>query len=359
MDEELDSALVHEAITITLDQEIDIARGDMLVDSTEPPSVLTQCEAMLVWMSTQPLVPGRPYWLKHTTRRTTCEVERIAYRTDVNTLRKLDSPTLKLNEIGRCILRTVDPLVMEAYDRNREIGSFILVDRISHETVAAGMFVDPSGSPERSGPSHEQSHSQTHYGELSLVSADTRARRYQQRPLTVLITGLSSSGKTSVAMELERILFERGCTCVLLDGQLLRAGISRDLAYSAEERSENLRRAAEITKLINDAGQICIAAFVAPSAWVRNKAKQLIGAERFFHVHLTTNVATCRARDRTGQYHSADKGEILSFPGVTFPYETPNNADLTFDTETQAAEEIAMTIVHAIEPRWLLASSEA
>jgi bifunctional enzyme CysN/CysC len=156
-----------------------------------------------------------------------------------------------------------------------------------------------------------------------------------------------------VALALEKLLFDASMNCVVLDGQTLRMGISRDLGFSAEERSENLRRAAEIAKLINDAGQVCLAAFVAPSAWVREKARELIGSERFFHVHLATPVDVCRQRDKTGQYLAADRGEIVNFPGVTSEYELPDNAELVLDTHSLSASVAAERIWQAIQVRLL------
>lgn len=353
MDGSWPQAHVNDAITVTLDQEIDLARGDMLACPHDQPQIVRSGQATVVWMSEQPLAVGKRYLLKHTTRRTPCEFETIHYRTDVNTLERVPASVLKLNEIGRCQLRLTEPLMIDTYGKNRETGSFIVVDRITHETVGAGMFLDPSSSPDTPGHWDEAAFATPPQRRLSLIDAADRQTRYQQQPLTILITGLSSSGKTSVAMALEKLLFEYGKIAVMLDGQALRMGISRDLAFSAEERSENLRRAAEIARILNDAGQICVAAFVAPSAWVRHKAKELIGAQRFFHVHLSTSIDVCRQRDITGQYSAADRGEIASFPGVTFEYEIPDDADLVFDSESTPAAEIAASVFAAIQPRWL------
>jgi bifunctional enzyme CysN/CysC len=302
-------------------------------------------------MAEQPLMPGKSYWLKHTSRRTACEIESIQFRTDINTHRRTAASSLALNEIGRCRIKLHDQMMFDSYSQNRQTGSFILVDRITHETVAAGMFADATSDPAT--PGHWDEKSVTIAPQLahSRISAEDRFARYSQQPVTILVTGLSSSGKTSVAMAIEERLFHGGKTCIVLDGQSLRLGISRDLGFSAEERSENLRRAAEIAKLINDSGQICIAAFVAPSAWVRQKARQLIGATRFFHVHLATPTEVCRQRDITGQYKAADNGEIGSFPGVTFDYETPTDADLTFDTQHAIADQIAAEVIQAIQDR--------
>ncbi|MCA9157090.1 MAG: sulfate adenylyltransferase subunit CysN [Planctomycetales bacterium] len=349
MDGALEHASAFDSITVTLDSEIDVTRGDMLVSPHALPTVGRRGEATLVWMAEQPLVPGKSYWFKHTTRRTSCEVEAICFRTDVNTLGRTAASSLALNEIGRCQIKMHDQVMFDPYSTNRETGSFIMVDRITHETVAAGMFCDISSDPATAGHWDQQSAMVARKPARSRISAEGRQIRYGQNPLTVLITGLSSSGKTSVAMALEEQLFLAGRTCIVLDGQNMRMGISRDLGFTAEERSENLRRAAEIAKLINDSGQICIAAFVAPSAWVRQKARELIGEGRFFHVHLSTPSHVCRARDLTGQYQAADKGEISSFPGVTFDYEAPEHADLTFDTHNISAEQVALAILAAIE----------
>jgi bifunctional enzyme CysN/CysC len=292
--------------------------------------------------------------LKQTTRRTSCEVETIRYGIDVNTLRRGSAASLGLNEIGRCRIVLHDPVMYDGYDRNRTTGCFILVDRITHETAAAGMFVQPGAEPPSDGHWDDHPECVQPQRATSRISDADRSARYRQSPATILITGLSGSGKTSVAMALEQRLFDAGCNCLVLDGQSLRLGISRDLGFSAEERSENLRRAAEIAKLINDAGQICIAAFVAPSEWVRQKARALIGHERFIHVHLSTLVEVCRRRDITGQYRAADRGEIASFPGVTFAYESPSDADMVVDTEKLSADQVADHIIELMKERSLV-----
>ena len=296
-------------------------------------------------MSETALVPGKKYWFKTSARRTSCEIQSIRYGVDVNSLQRSRVASLALNAIGCCHLRLHDPIVFDRYDQNRTTGSFILVDRITHETVAAGMLIDRDHDLETNGHWDEASTMLSPQPARSLISAEQRQQRYGQRPRTILVTGLSCSGKTSVALELEKRLFEQGGVAIVLDGQTMRMGISRDLGFTAEERSENLRRAAEIARLINDAGQICIAAFVAPSEWVREKARELIGPDRFIHVHLSTPVNVCRQRDVTGQYQAADRGEITSFPGVTFDYESPSEADLTFDTSELSIQEVADAIL--------------
>ena len=354
MDGDLERADAEDSITVTLADEIDITRGDMLVSPEQLPHVNHIVEANLLWMSDAALVPGKQYWFKHTTRRTSCEIQSIAYGIDINTLDKSPSASLGLNEIGHGRLKLHDPIVFDDYQQNRQTGSFILVDRVTHETLAAGMLTVERGDPGTAGNWSGSAAMTWPQAAKSKIPQQDRQLRFGHPPLTILVTGLSGSGKTSVALELERQLFERGDTAIVLDGQTLRLGLNRDLGFSAEERSENLRRASEIAKLINDSGQICIAAFVAPSAWVREKARELIGPTRFVHVHLSTPVEVCRRRDISGQYLAADRGEIASFPGVTFQYEPASDADMTFDTSLLAAEDIAGQVLRGLRelPGW-------
>ncbi len=345
MDGDLGEAGPTESVTVTLADEVDVARGDMFVNGEHQLAVSSRADATLLWMSESALVPGKQYWLKQTSRRTSCEVQTIHYQVDVNTLKRSAAASLSLNEIGCCRLRLHDPILFDAYSKNRTTGSFILVDRISHETVAAGMLLDAKAEPTAAGHWDAATSLLRPQAVKSLISAEQRAERFGHKPLTILITGLSCSGKTSIALELEKRMFARGDCVIMLDGQTMRLGISRDLGFTAEERSENLRRAAEIAKCINDSGQRCIAAFVAPSRWVREKAKQLIGEHRFLHVHLSTSVDTCRQRDSSGQYLAADRGEITSFPGVTFEYESPTDADLTFDTSRMSVDQVVDEII--------------
>lgn len=332
MDGQLAEAHEGDSVTVVLDDEIDVARGDVLVRAGDLPRISRDAEAVLVWMSEQPLVPGKQYWVKHTTRRTSGRIESIRHGVDVNTLDRRTVRSLKLNEIGRCRIAVHDPLVFDPYSRNRQTGSFILVDRITHETVAAGMLCEEE--PDSGSTEHWEDQPPGHNLKLAMsrITADQRRQRLGHKPVTILLAGLSGSGKTTIALELEKRIFEDGYTSVLLDGQNLRFGISRDLGFSAEERSENLRRAAEIAKLVNDAGLICIAAFVAPHADIREKARKVIGRRRVLHVHLSAPVQLCRQRDTTGRYAAADRGEIHDFPGVTSSYTHPGDADLILPT---------------------------
>ncbi len=330
MDGKLDEAQSPLSVTLTLQDEIDVSRGDMIVRPGNLPTVSHEAESMIVWMSEQPLSPHKRYWFKGANQRTSCEIKTIRYAVDVNTLHRQAASNLKLNEIGRCLITTHDPIVFDAYRRNRETGSFILVDRITHETVAAGLFLDQTADPSadsQPGPTATN----LRYVE-SLISSSDRTRKYGHKPVTVMITGLSCSGKTTIALELEKRLFHGGRIVTLLDGENMRLGLSGDLGFSSEECSENLRRAAEVAKLVNDSGQVCIASFVAPEETMRQRFKQIVGEDRCVHVHLSTPVTICRRRDAHGRYEAADRGEIQRFPGVQAEYEDPEKPDLVFST---------------------------
>ncbi len=330
MDGTLDEAAAPRSVTLTLEDEIDVTRGDYLCRPGNQPHVGRTGEAMLVWMSETPLNQGRPLWFKNAAGRAVCEVESIRYEVDVNTLHRKQSDTLRLNAIARCSLSFHQPIAYDAYEKNRKTGAFILVDRITHETLAAGMFLDYglsgdlAGSEPRFLPARRVQ---------SPIDDSHRLQRYGHEPFTVLLTGLPASGKTTIAKHLEKRLFSRGAVGVLLDGESLRHGISKGLGFSKEERSENLRRGAEIAKLINDSGQFCIAAFCAPEEAMRKKFCEIVGRRRVVHVHLDASVAACRLRDTTGRYLAAENGEIDGFPGVTAEYETPTTPDLTITTE--------------------------
>ncbi len=350
-DQELQEASAPQSVTVTLADEIDVARGDMIVRPGNQPQVRREAEAMLVWMSERPLQPGRSYWVKHTTKRTAGEIQHVRYSINVNTLHRSAAMTLQLNEIGRCKLSLRDPLMFDDYERNRETGSFILVDRISHETVAAGMLLANNDDSEDGGRSDDQPAGSRLIRAVSHISIKQRAQQYGHQPSTLLISGLCGSGKTRLALELEKRLFEENKKCLLLDGQTMRFGSSRDLGFSADESSENLRRAADIATTLNDSGLICIAAFVAPHEDVRQQVRQRIGADRFLHVHLSTPVDVCRQRDQTGRYDAAEAGAIVNFPGISFAYEPPTGADLVISNDDQLPESAANDVLDLLRSR--------
>jgi bifunctional enzyme CysN/CysC len=333
------------SITLTLEDEIDASRGDMLCRPDNRPTISTQLEAMLVWMDEQPMVPGREYLIKHTTLRAPGSFARIVHRVDVNTLEKSDAPALGLNEIGLVELRMGRPLLFDPYPKNRATGAFIVIDRITNGTVGAGMIVEnPAG--------HWEDRAQGRLSATpSAVTQEEREGRFWQRATTVLITGLAGSGKTAIARELERRLFDMGRAVARLDGQALRLGMNRDLGFSAADRSENLRRAMEVARLFNEAGLICVAALVAPQADVRRRARDLLGAERFLLVHLSVPLEWCQQKDPSGIYREAAEGRVSNVAGIDFPYEPPDDADLMLPAHELSVAECAERIVRELVRR--------
>lgn len=263
-DGEPGEAFSPQSVTLTLEDEIDISRGDMIVRPGNLPRVEQKFEATLVWMSEEPMVPGKSYWFKQTSKLTPGTISTLRYQIDVNTLHRAEAPTLKLNEIGRCAVSLSQPICFDGYRRNRATGAFIVIDRLTNGTVAAGMILDRTTSEDQHDHWDDAPAAAHLHGEKSNVTTEQRQARFGQKPATILFTGLTGSGKTTLAYAIERKLFDEGRAVVVLDGQNMRRGISKDLGFTALERSENLRRSAEVAKLFNDAGLIVLAAFVAP-----------------------------------------------------------------------------------------------
>ncbi|RLS35520.1 MAG: sulfate adenylyltransferase subunit CysN [Planctomycetota bacterium] len=350
-DGEVEEAFAPQSVTLTLEDEIDSSRGDMLVRPGNQPKVDNRFEAMVVWMAEEKLVPGKQYLFKQTTKLTTGHVSTLRYRVDVNTLHRQDAPALALNEIGRVAITLTEPLAHDSYRRNRGTGAFIIIDRLTNATVGAGMILDREPEEGRGGAHWEDAAPEHVHAADSAVTADEREARYGQKPITLLLTGLTGSGKSTLAGALERRLFEIGRAVSVLDGQSLRLGISRDLGFTAEERSENLRRGAEIARLFNDAGLLCIAAFVAPEEAVRQKAVERIGRERCVVVHLSAPLAVCRERDTQGHYALADAGTMKNFPGVSAAYEEPVSPDLVLPTDHWPVARCVDAVVKLLETR--------
>ncbi|MEI8227495.1 MAG: sulfate adenylyltransferase subunit CysN [Planctomycetota bacterium] len=353
-DGELDEAFAPQSVTLTLEDEIDSSRGDMLVRPGNLPKVDHKFEASIVWMSDEPLVPGKQYFFKQTSKMTTGAVSTLRYRIDVNSLHREPAPALALNEIGRCAITLTSPIAHDAYRRNRTTGGFIMIDRLTNATVGAGMILDrepDEGTGDHWGesPTAGQLH-----GESSAVTADERQARFGQKPATVLLTGLTGAGKSTLAKALERKLFDMGRAVVVLDGQNMRLGISKDLGFTTAERSENLRRSVEVARLFNDAGILCIGAFVAPDEDVRQKAADRVGRDRFLVVHLAAPVDVCRQRDTDGHYKLADAGELANFPGVSAPYEPPAEPDLVLPTHEWPVAKCVDALVTLLESRGIL-----
>lgn len=329
------------SVTLTLTDEVDISRGDMIVRPGNVPSVGSKFEAMLVWMSDEPMLPGKNYLIKHCSKSVSGQIQQLKYQVDVNSLQRVDSSRLELNQIGRCVIQLTESIAYDDYRRNRAMGGFIVIDRITNATVGAGMIHPRNTREDR--PDHwDNAGVETLQVDHSQVGSAQREIRYGQKPVTILLTGVPGAGKTSTALALEKAWFDEGRTVIALDGEQMRAGLSRDLDFSPEHRSENLRRAAEVAKLINDAGLICVLSMVAPNEEIRQKAADLVGRDRFLVVHLHADEATCRQRDQEGHYRD-DR------PSVN--YEVPTVADLTINTATTDLTTVVQLVRQLVQAR--------
>ena len=350
-DGEIEEAFTPQSVTLMLEDEIDASRGDMIVRVGNQPRVAQRMDAMVVWMGEDPMVPGTRYLFKQTTKVVPGVLQSLRYRVDVNTLHREPAPALELNEIGRCEIQLDDNIMFDAYKRNRSTGSMVIIDRITNVTVGAVMILDEMQSSDARDHWDAEPASTSMHQEPSQVTDEEREARFGQRGATVLITGLTGSGKRLVAHALERRLFDSGRACTLLDGPKMRLGVSKDLGFTPEGRSENMRRAAECARLLNEAGLITIASFLAPRKEVRDKARDVVGSDRFIEVFLDVPLEVCRERDTNGMYALADSGEIQDFPGVTSPYEEPVAADLTLAPHTDTLDECVEKILELLKQR--------
>ncbi|MDM4014333.1 sulfate adenylyltransferase subunit CysN [Roseiconus lacunae] len=354
-DGDLEEAFAPLSITLTLEDEIDASRGDMIVRPGNVPKSRDSIEAMLVWMNEESMVPGKTYLFKHTTQTVPGTIDTLNYRVDVNTLHRSPAPELELNEIGRVGITLSAPIHFDAYRRNRSTGAFIVIDRITNATVAAGMILDKSGDGQsKSVWDDDPAASKGDDQAISEVTDEERSARFGQKPATVLLTGLTGAGKSAIGQAVERKLFDSGRAVSIIDGEHVRKGLSRDLGFSAEDRSENLRRSAYLAHSLNDAGLICVGCFVAPSEEVRQKVAKVIGEDRFFVVHVATPLEICRERDAKGQYAKADAGELLNFPGVTADYEPPASPDLVVDASQNSIDECADQIIELLRTKSII-----
>ncbi|MBH3340134.1 sulfate adenylyltransferase subunit CysN [Pseudomonas mendocina] len=333
---ELEHAGPGQAITLTLEDEIDVSRGDMLVHADNRPQVTDSFEAMLVWMGEEPMLPGKKYDIKRATSYVPGSIPSIVHRVDVNTLEQGAASELKLNEIGRVKIALDAPIALDGYEYNRTTGAFIVIDRLTNGTVGAGMIIaDPVA------------HGGGQHGRLAHVSTEERASRFGQQPATVLFSGLSGAGKSTLAYAVERKLFDMGRAVYVLDGQNLRHDLNKGLPQDRAGRAENWRRAAHVARQFNEAGLIALAAFVAPDAEGREQAKALIGSERLVTVYVQASPQICAERDPQGLY--AAGGDNI--PGEGFPYDVPLDADLVIDTQTQSVEQGVKAVLDLLRSR--------
>jgi len=330
-DGDLDEAFPPMSVTITLEDERDISRGDMLVHRHNLPRIERHFEAMLVWMDHTPMDINRPLIIKHTTKSSRLRVDEVRYRIDVNSLKRQPAQPLTLNEIGRVVFTAVSPLCFDPYQRNRATGGFILIDPDSNATVAAGMIIDREPSDQLPTDISRAAVSASLTRHESLIPREDRSKRFGHSPVTIWLTGLVGARKTDIAYALEKRLFDLGAVSIVLDGENMRLGISKELDFSAAGRAEHLRRAAEIARLVNDAGIIAICAFTSPNADIRRQAAHIIGHDRFLEVFASAPLEWCEQHDSTGLYAKARRGELRNFAGVNAPYEPPHNPALVLD----------------------------
>jgi bifunctional enzyme CysN/CysC len=352
-DGDLDEAFCPQSITVVLDDEVDCSRGDMIVRPGNIPKSSNQFDATIVWLNADALLPGKSYLFKHTSQTIPGQIDSLRYRVDVNTLHRSPAPELQLNEIGRCSITLSQSIYFDAYKRNRSTGAFIIIDRLTNATVGAGMITDrDTARPKAAWESTEQDSAKTE--SMTEVNPQERSARFGQSPATVLFTGLTGTGKSTIARAVERALFDQGRAVMVLDGEKMRNGVNQDLGYSVEDRSENLRRSAHIARIMNDAGMICLAAFVAPSESIRARVAELVGKDKFFVVHLTADEQVRIARDSKGHYAKAQAGVLPNFPGVSALYEAPEKADLVVDSGKNSLESCVEQVLQLLTQRGVL-----
>ncbi len=344
MDGDLSEAIAGQAVTITLDREVDISRGDVLVHPGETPEVSTQFQARLVWMAEEPALPGRSYLIKAGAQVVPASITALKFRTNVNTLEESAAKTLEMNEVGTVTIATDRPIAFDAYGDNPAGGSFILIDRLSNATVGAGVI--------SFGLRRAQNLSYQSFD----VNRKVRAELMGQSPHIVWFTGLSGSGKSTVANLMEKRLSAEGRHAYILDGDNVRHGLNKDLGFTDEDRVENIRRVAEVARLMADAGLIVLVSFISPFRNERRLAREIAGDIPFTEVHVNTPLEVCEARDPKGLYAKARRGEIKNFTGISSPYEPPLAADVTLHGALHEPVQMAEQL-HAMLFDWAVGYS--
>ncbi len=333
MDGDLGEAVAGQSVTLTLSDEIDCSRGVVLAAADDPPEVADQFEASIVWMAEEPLLPGRSYWLKLGTQTVAAHVQPPKYRVNINNLDHLASKTLELNDIGVAEVATDKPIVFEPYAVNREMGSFILIDKITNATIAAGML---HFSLRRAKNVHWQ---------VIDIDREAHSRLKNQKPFVLWFTGLSGSGKSTIANEVQKRLHIMNRHTFLLDGDNVRHGLNRDLGFTDADRVENIRRIGEVAKLMTDAGLIVLTAFISPFRAERQMVRSMLPEGEFIEVFVDTPLDVAEKRDVKGLYKKARSGQLKNFTGIDSPYEVPLNAEIRVNTTEKTAKEAAQYIV--------------
>lgn len=339
---DLPVAVAGQSITLTLADEVDISRGDAIVTVDAPASVADQFEANLVWMSDEALVPGRQYLMKIGAKTVTMTIAAPKYKVNVNTLEHLAAKTLELNEIGVCNLSLDQAVAFDPYTENRDMGSFIIIDRASNTTVAAGML------------HFALRRSQNIHWQAIEVNKAAHAKLKGQRPAVVWFTGLSGAGKSTIANFVEKRLHALGRHTYLLDGDNVRHGLNKDLGFTEADRVENIRRVAEVSKLMLDAGLITLVSFISPFRTERDMARSLMQEGEFCEVFVDTPLGVAEERDPKGLYKKARRGDLKNFTGIDSPYEAPESPELRIDTTSLSPEDAAERIVEHLRTMGIL-----
>ncbi len=333
LDGDLDEAVAGQSVTLTLADEIDCSRGDVIAAADAPPEAADQFEATLVWMADEAMIAGRAYWLKLATQSVSATVQAPKYEINVNTLDHLAAKTLELNSIGVVELSTDKPITFEAYSDNRTLGGFILIDKLTNATVAAGML------------HFSLRRAQNVHWQATDIDRDMRASLKNQRPALLWFTGLSGSGKSTIANLVEKKLHRMNRHSFLLDGDNVRHGLNRDLGFTEADRIENIRRVGEVAKLMSDAGLIVITAFISPFRAEREMVRGMLPEGEFIEVFIDTPLAEAERRDVKGLYKKARAGQLKNFTGIDSPYEAPENPEIRIDTTAMTPEEAADLII--------------
>jgi bifunctional enzyme CysN/CysC len=332
-DGNLTAAKAGQSVTIILDDEIDVSRGDVIAISDDPCSEADQFQTRILWMNENPMIPGRQYLLKSNSQSAMLTLGRLKHRIDVNTLDHLPAKTLEINEIGVCNISLDKRIAYDSYDKNQTMGGFIVIDRLSNNTVGMGLIDFALRRSEN-----------IHWQKMD-VSQESRAEQKSQVPKIIWFTGLSGSGKSSIANILEKKLQSLGRHTITLDGDNIRHGINRDLGFTDADRVENIRRVGEVAKLMLNSGLICITSFISPFESERKMVRSLVSENEFIEVFVDTPLSVCEQRDVKGLYAKARSGEIPNFTGISSPFEKPINPEIRIDTLNISAEEAADQII--------------
>jgi bifunctional enzyme CysN/CysC len=341
-DGDLDRAIAGQAVTLTLADQIDCSRGDVIAGPADPPTVSDQLQATIVWMHEEPMLRGRSYLMRIGEATAAATVSPLKYKLNVDSLEHVAATKLELNEIGRCDLELSSPVAFDPYRENRDTGAFILIDRISNETVGAGLI------------EFALRRSQNIRWQTVTVDRAARSTAMSQTPCVLWLTGLSGAGKSTIANLVEAELHRRGHHTYLLDGDNVRHGLNRDLGFTDADRVENIRRAAEVSKLMLDAGLIVIVSFISPFRSERQMARGLFDEGQFLEVFVDTPLAIAEERDTKGLYRKARAGELAHFTGIDSPYEPPDDPEVRLVTTSQTVEESVGAVIGALEKRELV-----